>query len=139
MAREDKYSVRHCKTAREFERAVAHQGGQITHGGRHDIARDPDGKGSVAIPQHNGDDLATGTRHSIMKALLLLGFFIVTPACICMAAAASRQDRAAMALAAYQVATATPVVLSEAQDLSPAAAGCLPTACVILAFLAILL
>jgi len=127
MAREDRYSVRNCKSARDFRRAIAHQGGEVTHGGRHDIAHDPDGNGSVAIPQHAGDDLAPGTRHSIVKALLAIGFFILVPACICVAAAAARQDRAAMVMAAYQVATATPVPAQYA----PAATGCLPTACVL--------
>jgi predicted RNA binding protein YcfA (HicA-like mRNA interferase family) len=133
MAREDKYSVRGCKSARDFQRAVAHQGGEITHGGRHDIAHDPDGKGSVAIPQHGGDDLATGTRHSIMKALLAIGFFILIPACICIAASVARQDRAAAAWAAYQMATATPVPVQYA----PEAAGCLPMAILALALLAL--
>lgn len=137
MAREDKYSIRGCKSARDFERAIAHQGGEITHGGRHDIAHDPNGKGSVAIPQHGGDDLATGTRHSIVKALLALGFFVLLPACLCIASAMTKEEPAAMAMAAYQVATATPV--HAAFSASPEATGCLPAACVILAFLAVLL
>jgi len=136
MGREDRYSVRNCKSARDFERAVSHQGGEVTHGGRHDIVHDGDGRGSVSIPQHGGDDLATGTRHSIVKALLLLGFFLLVPACLCIAAAAVKQDPAAVALAAYTIATATPIPVYY----PPEATGCLPAVGMVgLALLAILL
>ena len=135
MAREDRYSVRSCKSAREFERAVNHQGGEVTHGGRHDVVHDPDGRGSVAIPQHGGDDLATGTRYSIIKALLMLGFFALLGGCICVVASAVTQDPAGIALAAYAVATATPVPVYY----PPEATGCLPTMAILgLALLALL-
>jgi len=134
MAREDRYSVRSCKSAREFERAVNHQGGEVTHGGRHDVVHDPDGRGSVAIPRHGGDDLATGTTHSIIKGLLLLGFFLLVPACICIAAAAVKQDPGAVALAAYTIAAAAPTPYY-----APEATGCLPTMAILgLALLALL-
>jgi predicted RNA binding protein YcfA (HicA-like mRNA interferase family) len=126
MAREDRYSVRNCKSARDFERAVSHQGGEITRGGRHDLVHDADGKGSVAIPRHGGDDLAPGTQHSIVKSLLLLGFFVLIPACLCIAAAAVKQNPA-VALAAYTVATATPMPVYYPSE----ATGCLSTLAII--------
>lgn len=72
-------SVENCRTAREFERAVQRQGGWIEQGGNHARLCHPDG-GKVALPRHAGD-LATGTRHSIMKMLLSLGFMVVTLSC----------------------------------------------------------
>ncbi len=74
------HSVTECKTTSEFVRVVEHQGGYVDNGGRHYKAHDGDGRGCVALPRHAGD-LATGTRHSIVKALLALGFLGVLFVC----------------------------------------------------------
>lgn len=114
--REDKYSVTRCKTSGDFVRAVSHQGGTVVHGSRHDIAHDADGKGACAIPRHNGD-LAPGTRGSIKKMLLLLGFFVLFGACVCLMASRGNVSNAGV----IAVATATISPQMEVKS------GCLPT------------
>jgi len=73
-----KRSVRTAKDYRGFSRAVTKQGGYIEHGKRHDLVVGDGGK--VALPRHTGD-YATGTRCSIIKGLLAIGFtlFICLP------------------------------------------------------------
>lgn len=73
-------SVSECRTSSEFVRAVERQGGRVDNGGRHYKAHDGEGRGCVAIPRHAGE-IATGTRHSIVKALLALGFLGVLFVC----------------------------------------------------------
>jgi len=70
-------SVRNCRTPRQFQRAVRKQGGYVEGGGRHDKLCGPNG-GKVPLPRHSGD-LPTGTRSSIAKALLAIGFLV----CLC--------------------------------------------------------
>lgn len=78
MARPD--SVTDCKTASEFCRAAARQGGEVRGGGRHDKIY-LDGRGPVPIPRHSGD-IPTGTRRSIVRALLTLGFMLLAVVCL---------------------------------------------------------
>ncbi len=74
MGKEDKYSVRNCRSSDDFARAVRHQGGRVENGGKHMTFRDSDGKGCVPSPYSGRDQLATGTQHNIAKALIALGF-----------------------------------------------------------------
>lgn len=74
MSKQDRYSVTHAKSSNDFIRAVQHQGGIIESGGRHIKARDHDGLGCVPIPAHGHDSLPIGTKNSIAKALIALGF-----------------------------------------------------------------
>ena len=73
-------SVSECRKADEFVRVVERQGGYVDNGGRHYKAHDGEGRGCVAIPRHAGE-IATGTRHSIVKGLLALGFLGVLLVC----------------------------------------------------------
>lgn len=74
-------SVRNCRTSSEFVRAVERQGGRVDNGGRHYKVRGPEGNGCVPVPRHPGD-LPTGTRCSIIKALVSLGFMVLAIACV---------------------------------------------------------
>lgn len=80
MKGRNRHSVSSCKTARQFHRAVNKQGGYAAEGGRHTKLYHPAG-GSVAVPRHSGD-IATGTRASIVRGLLALGFLAVLLICL---------------------------------------------------------
>jgi len=73
-----KRSVKSASNHRQFTQAVRKQGGYIEHGSRHDKLCSPNG-GYVAAPRHRGD-YAAGTRAKIIKALLNLGFVVLTVA-----------------------------------------------------------
>ncbi len=73
-------SVTECRKADEFVRVIERQGGRVESGGRHYKVHDADGHGCVAIPRHTGD-IPTGTCHSIVKALLALGFLALPLVC----------------------------------------------------------
>jgi 6-phosphofructokinase len=65
-----KMKLDECKTSPEFIRYARQQGGTVVPGSRHvKIVTD---KGLCAIPNHKGD-IATGTRHSIIKMLIAIG------------------------------------------------------------------
>ena len=68
-------TVTKCKTAKDFEKAVIKQGGQIKNGGRHPKFYNPNTGGIVPYPAHAGE-IPIGTRLSIKKMLLAIGFFI---------------------------------------------------------------
>jgi len=73
-------SVKTCKTARDFEKAVKSQGGYVENGGRHSKLVLPTGQ-RVPYPVHNGD-IPTGTRCSIIKVCLMAGLTCIPLICI---------------------------------------------------------
>lgn len=107
MGKPDKYSVRNCKTADDFVRAVKHQGGSIENGGKHQMAVSPDGSDKYPLPHYGNAQLDKGTQHGIAKGLIALGF-ICLGGCFLVAIASSGND-SSTALAAFDaiVATAT--------------------------------
>lgn len=79
-------TVKRCKTHDEFVSCVQRQGGEMSNGRRHTKLWMPGEPGKVMVPRHRGD-LATGTRHSIQRGLLALGFLLIIGACSAVALA----------------------------------------------------
>lgn len=69
-----------CRSGKDFIHYAACQGAEIRNGGRHTKVYGPNG-GSCPIPNHPGD-LPTGTRHSIIKMLMLIGLGLMPLACL---------------------------------------------------------
>jgi hypothetical protein len=67
-------SVYDLHNTRQAQPYVIRNGGEIRNGGRHILAY-KDGRGPAVMPGH-AEDWPTGTRHSIIRMLLALGFTI---------------------------------------------------------------
>ena len=79
MKGRDKHSVRKCRTVKQFEKAVRKQGGNRTEGSNHPHFNHPDG-GSAPFSDHKGD--MGGSRFTLIRLLLGLGFVCFTPICL---------------------------------------------------------
>lgn len=78
-------SINDCRTAADFDRVISRSGlnySKRQNGSSHRIYRFTESGRSVPIPQHTGD-LPTGTRHSIIKSLVLVGLAVVFPFILC--------------------------------------------------------
>ena len=75
----NKHSVEGARTSKQFKRAVTKQGGWVETGGKHPKFCHPDG-GKAPYPSHSRD-LATGTRHALIKQLIALGFMVLPFVC----------------------------------------------------------
>ncbi len=80
-----KPSIHDCRTPRDFDRAIRSSGVRYIerqNGSSHRVYKFPDKGVSVPIPQHGGE-LPSGTRHSIIKMLMLVGLSVVFPFILC--------------------------------------------------------
>lgn len=75
-----KKSLTQCRSGKEFIAYAASHGAEIRNGGRHTKVVGPNG-GTCPIPNHPGD-LPTGTRHSIIKMMTLIGLGLMPLACL---------------------------------------------------------
>lgn len=71
--------LKNCRTADDFIKFAKHNDLQVLEGTRHTKIYTDEGY-MITIPRHNGD-LCPGTRHSILKWFIAIGFSLTFISC----------------------------------------------------------